>query len=487
MTTYFRYADGLLFEAYFEELLTMSLPTGDDVSSAIRDTNDMAFAAYLDRVPAGIRTLGWNMLTSAIATQLQQRDGELDIDYNARRSAGDLGLAVTKAVLFDVDHADGWLRLASDDDPALRGELRVRARTNSELSKQLLETAGVSRFAPILRDDAAVTFHLCTRLPGEAPPALDAAAEWLRDIARRESADKPAELAMADAAATAIQAIGQSGTIELLFKTGWTPASGGVFYGGLQLPEQPDLLESMQRLIMTLHGAPANLAVIVPASGEDDFKLLQITMPQEAVDEIRRESGMTISHIWLAHEYGCLWFSAGVESSREIIRQSVARCRDAGRAVRTPLVSASVDMERWLSWPQDDPAGIAQLPWYLDENAWWFPPSPMTAVEMAMINNASSKPLPIMQRVFDLGGGQQFWLTVETDESGILVKSELGLALANHMLARMIDSQDRMMQEIEARNQEADRAAEEARKAADSATQPEVLPAPAETAPASSP
>jgi len=44
-----------------------------------------------------------------------------------------------------------------------------------------------------------------------------------------------------------------------------------------------------------------------------------------------------------------------------------------------------------------------------------------------------------MKRAFELGGSQQFTLTLNADESGLLLQLSLGEALANHMLACLID------------------------------------------------
>ena len=103
MTEYCRVFDNVLYKAHFEELLEMELPSANSVTSSVSTSNDLGFDAYLDRVPVGIRQLGWNMLTAAVGTQLQQHDDESDTTYNMRRSSGDLGLALTKAVLFDID------------------------------------------------------------------------------------------------------------------------------------------------------------------------------------------------------------------------------------------------------------------------------------------------------------------------------------------------------------------------------------------------
>lgn len=42
-------------------------------------------------------------------------------------------LTLIQSVIFDVDSADGWARFANTDDGSLRGQLRVRARNNSQL------------------------------------------------------------------------------------------------------------------------------------------------------------------------------------------------------------------------------------------------------------------------------------------------------------------------------------------------------------------
>ena len=81
-----------------------------------------------------------------------------------------------------------------------------------------------------------------------------------------------------------------------------------------------------------------------------------------------------------------------------------------------------------------------------------------------------------MQRAFDLGGAQQASFTVQADESGILVQAAVGEALANHMLARMIDAQEGMMKRMEQRQTEAVEVQDKALKEAASKLQPPPLP-----------
>ena len=474
-TEYCRLHDNVLFMGNFEELLEMELPTADSVTSNVSSSNDLGFDAYLDRIPVGIRQLGWNMLTAAVGSQLQQYDGESDTSYNMRRSSGDLGLALVKAVLFDIDNSSGWMRFASADDDSLRGEMRIRARSNSELSGQLTAAAGSSQFAPILNDNAAVTMHLCVRFPEEAPAALLATSAWMQDAIDRETNSDPAMKDAAKVVSETLAGIAEHRNLELLLKAGWSDSSGGVFYGGLQVNENPQLLRSLHHLMTHADGAPSDISDMITLSENEDRPVIRFNLPTEVVEHFAVESGLRISHVYLMHDGSRLWFAAGAENANEILRQSIDRCNEGGLAYRTPLFTAKIDMQRWLAYPQEDPSGIAPLPHWLDQNTWWFPPNP-TAVSFLRNNLAAGQPQPIMQRVFDLGGAQQAGLTVEADESGILVQASIGEALANHMLARMIDAQEGMMRQSQKQMEEAQAAQRKALEEAASNLAPPPLP-----------
>lgn len=459
ITSLFRYHESLLYEANFEELFEMELPTVDAIKSGINGSTDLGFNAYLDRIPIGMRQLGWNMLAAAAGSQMQQQDDEPDSSYTMRKSAGDLGLSLIQAVLFDIDNSDGWAKFASVDDGSMRGELRIRARNNSELTKQLLGAAGNSRFAPILSDNAAATLHLCVRLPEEAPAALQATATWLTETMGHEFRNDAAMVTAGEALSGVLGSIAEHRNLELMLKAGWTEASGGVFYGGLHLNENPELLRNLHYLMTHMADVAPGIDQMITLEERQGMQLIVIRPPEEGTEEFGASIGVNVTHIYMAHQNACLWFAAGTENASEIIRQSVARCTENTRAARTPLVSGRIDMERWLSYPQDDPARIAQMPHWLDENAWWFPPNPMA---MGYIGNQSGKPNPMMQQVYDLGGSQQAGFSLEADESGLLLQVTLGEALANHMVARMIDLQESMMvgaqkqaEEMQARQQEA--------------------------------
>ena len=474
ITNLFRYHDTILYEAGFEDLFTMALPTAAGIRSAFDGSTDVGFKAYLDQIPLGMRQLGWSMLSAAAGSQLQQRDDESDTSYNMRRSSGDMALALIQSVIFDVDTADGWARFANADDGFLRGQLRVRARNNSQLGGRLLEAAGSSRFAPILSDDAALTFHLCVNLPEDAPAALLATATWFNQTMGKEFSADPQMVAAADMMAGVLTGISEHRNLELLMKAGWTKASDGVLYGGLQLNENPELLKHVHYVLLHLPNADEAIEKMMNLEDRQGLQVIVFRFPDDRVEDMRQAIGANITHLYLAHQNSCLWYAAGTENAVEIIRQSVERCTQNTRAARTPLVSGRLDMERWLGYPQDDPAKITPMLHWLDENAYWFPPTPMMAFD-----GDPQKPHPLMQRVFDLGGSQQIDLSLEADESGLLLQLSLGEAVANYMVARMIDGQETLMQEQQKQTRKMQEEQVEALKDAADKLQAPPLPEPA--------
>ena len=446
LRSFHRVYDHFLYEGASEKLFDMTLPSAADISAGLRESNDLGFCVYLDRVPQDVRQLGWNMLASGIGAQLQQRDGETDTRYNMRRASGDLGLAIANAALFDIDFSDGSLTFATDNAPSIQGDLRIRARNNSGLSDKLQRAVGSSRFGPILSDNAAVTGHTCIRFPEESSKALTATSEWLKESFAAEFQNNPAMITVGDAFSETLVGMAEHRNLEVLLKVGWTEESAGVVYGGIQLHDNRQLLPGIFQFMV--HSLSQLMAHPLASAGNDemielihdgDMELIRIVLPDDAMNVLTESLGAHITHVYLAHQNSCLWFAMGGENAKEIIRLSAARCNESN-ATRTPFVSARIDMERWLAYPQNDPAGIAQMPHWLDSNVWWFPP--VLVFLMDGIEAPGRKPQSIMQRAFDLGGSQQFSLTLDADESGLLLQMSLGEALANHMLARLIDLQD---------------------------------------------
>jgi hypothetical protein len=444
-TQYYRYQDQFLYESSQADLFEMSLPGTDEILSGVDNSSDMGARIYMDRVPMGIKQLGWNMLNSTVGAQLQQRDDEDLTDHELRQFSGEYGLSVVRTLLFDVDLGDGWGRFASDGLP-LKGQFLLRARRNSSFTKWLDDLSSTrSRMAPLLRDDSAATLHLCMNLPEEARNILPAAGRWLEKMVAQSSRANADMIAAIGGISESVTGISEHGNIELLVKIGWSEPSGGVIYGGLQVDDHPQLLHNLLQLVNSSNPPPQfeNMFSMVEKDGRP---MIQVLLPPTPDDV-----PVKISHLYIAHENACLWFSAGGENAWHMVHQAIERCGQSGRAVKTRLLTAAVDIEKWRSYPQDDPTGITALPHWVDTNS-------MVFAQLGPVGAGSNaKQTPLMDRVFALGGRQQGQFTLDVDESGLLAEAELGKALANYYAVRILDMVDQQV----ARQQQALRETEE--------------------------
>ncbi|MCA9062272.1 MAG: hypothetical protein KDA96_04415 [Planctomycetaceae bacterium] len=441
MTIYFRYNEGMLYESRFEELTTMNLPATDSLLRAAKGETDLGFEAYLDRIPIGIRTLGWNMINSGAGVQMQPRDDEPEELYGIRQAAGDFALPLIRAVMFDVDNAEGWATFAAAGKPSLHGYATVRTRANGQFSKDLQGlSSGRSLFAPILNDEAALTFHTCAQLPEKFAAVATSGAAWVKYQARDRLPTADPRLVDVDLLAATLDNFAEHRRIEILYKMGWTTESAGVIYGGIQVGDNHELVPSVYRL-----------AVAMDPSVADQFSLESTELgpmavgriPEDATAEIERAAGIRPTHLYLLHSNSCLWFALGGEHADEIIRSSAATCSESDTLTRTPLLSFSLDVAKWLEYPQDDPVGVASMLTWLDVNAPWFPPFPFPR------GQSGGKRQPLLQKVIDLGGDTDMTVRLLGDESGLVLDARMGEALGTYLIARLIDGQDQMMRRFE--------------------------------------
>ncbi len=443
MTEFFRYHDGLLFNTSFEELWEMDLPTRESLTSSISSNNDVGVEAFFDRIPMGIKQLGWNMLNSTAGTQMQRRDDELQTTADLRKSSFDFGLAVVKAVMFDVQETNGWVRFANDQEQAIRAELNFDARRNSGLTKQLDElSSGNARFAAILNDDAAATLHFCIKISEDSADLPNAAAAWMLQAISDATNGDPEMVDAATQVAQSLSAFSDHRTLEGFLKVGYTGETEGVIYGGLQVDNNPNLLNAIYTMIMNTPEPPEDLDVfsLIEIDGQP---VIRVDLDESDTANLKRDTSLAITHAYLMHQNSCLWLAVGGENSIKLLQDSISRCMETGLAARTPLLTARVDTEKWLSWPQDEPTGIAGILSWADANLGWFPPSPMSFSFGSF--GAGSKPTPLLQPCLDLGGEGAASGTIIADKGGVRLSIRMGEAIGNYYVARMIDAQDRMM------------------------------------------
>lgn len=438
LTQYYRYQDGFLFHSTCAALPEMDLPTAETLLSRDAAAPDAELTVHPDRIPPGIRQLFWNSLSSTTNAGLQQRDGEDAIDYGVRRAGGDLGLAALQMLLFDVDHLSGQLHLAAEGRPVV-GELLLRARGNSRFSAQLTQLSTArSRLAPLLDDAAGLTLHASIQLPEAVQPLIAAVGEFVETrLIAAAGVDATLPLAGHELQKT-LSAMAEHRHLELLLQIGWADDTGCVIYGGLRVDDNPELLRTLYDLLR--HADPAGTAADYVSLLPGELPMIRVQLPAVEVLAVR------ISDVFLTHADGCLWFAAGTQQAQLRLQSAVAACRDAGVRPRTPLLTGSLNLDQWLAWPQDEPTGIAQLPYLIDASL-----TDALAVSMdgrpevpRAGDRYSGGSAELVPRVIQMGGTMTGQIALETDDSGCRVHGELGAALCRYVIARWLSTLDQL-------------------------------------------
>ena len=438
-TSYFRFHDGFMFESQTKALHTMKLPSGDSLRQMDNADVNGEVTFHPDRIPMGLRMLGWNALSTAAGAELQQWDGESDVDYAVRRSAGDSGLALVRSAMFDTEKVSAWLKLAFDDSP-VQGEFRISSRNNSDLGRTFREVSSVERrFAPILNDDAAATIYLASHLPEEWRNVVSAYVASLSEDVTSSPDYSDAERAAQLTWNKSYGAVAEHGNVEFCVKLGWSKESGGVIYGGVQLNENPELLAAIQ----SAENDDGELDTQSEMIQLHDMSMLKMLIPADAELE-----PVKLSHVYLANVDSCLWFAVGGENAHEMIHQSVTRCREAAGRISTPVFTAAVDLQRWADYPQDDATGLTTLHEHFYDGisslvsfmAVDFMGNPDTDEE-----EADDSHNEVFQRAMSLGGSRDASFTVDTDESGLVARGSVGDAVARGYAAAMVVTLDELV------------------------------------------
>ncbi len=436
-TSYFRFHDGFMFESQTKALHTMKLPPGDSLRQMDNADVNGEVLFHPDRIPMGLRMLGWNALSTAAGAELQQRDEEPEQEYAVRRSAGDAGLALIRSAMFDTEKVSTWLKLAFEESP-VQGEFRISSRNNSDLGRTLGElSAAERRFAPILNDDAAATVHLAAQLPEEWRNVVSAYLANLSEDVTSSPDYSDAERAARLTLFKSFASLAEHGNVEFCVKLGWSKESGGVIYGGVQLTDNPELLAAIQS--ETNDGEQDGQSEMVQLH---DMSMLKMLIPEDAELE-----PVKLTHVYLANVDSCLWFAVGGENAHEIIHQSVERCREAGGQISTPVFTAKVDLQRWADYPQDDVTGLTILHQHLYSGI----SSLLSFMTDDFMGNpdteeeADDSHHEVFQQAMSLGGSRAVSFTVDTDESGLVARGSVGDAVARGYAAAAVVTIDELV------------------------------------------
>lgn len=409
-TKHFRYCDGFLFQTTSDGLFSAELPSAESLRQLENADVHGELIFYPDRIPAGLKQMAWGAVSGAMGADLQQRDEEVQVDYDARRALGDAQLSTLQSLIFDIQRTAGCLKMGSGDEP-LEGEFRVEARRNSSLSKSLHEMAEAeSRFAPILGDDAAVTIHSAIMVP---EPWQKVVLTTIPQLTSPSDSATTQEQLFARKLQTALQRTAESRTLEWFLKVVESESEGLMAWGAIQLHADDELAALAAQIV-----ADESLK---PDHGQDVV--------------IYSHTDAEIGPFAIAFADQCFWMAAG-QNSTDVLRRSIIKCRESAGRTRVPLLTLQADVvriNRILNHPKIEDAPTAV---FLEEV--------MSAVESVTGTDPGEALSTIltderMHQAANLGGPQDIRLVVESDSSGLVAGGSLGSATVRGIAAILLN------------------------------------------------
>jgi hypothetical protein len=251
MTTYYRYSDGVIYEGQFEKLHDIKLPNSKTLQPSTEQASHDLFAEIdLAEIPAPMKELAWTTLQKQASVYLQRFDKENAADYSLRRAFGEGRLEMIKAGIFDLDRVQFRFSVAESDDTPIRANLRLTARDNSPLAKQLaMLNRETSRFSGLAAQDAPMVAVSTVRLPQWARDMLAARVKSLRtDLEISLAEDVDSLLAVNELLAVFDDTI-QSAAGDAMVRLVGNATDGFRVHGGLRVADSRKLARSIEMLL----------------------------------------------------------------------------------------------------------------------------------------------------------------------------------------------------------------------------------------------
>ena len=138
----------------------------------------------------------------------------------------------------------------------------------------------------------------------------------------------------------------------------------------------------------------------------------------------------------------------------EILKSSIARCESSGIRANTRVVSAEVNFDAWMAYPQDDATGLTRIPTLADmllaktlkQEMSGFSKSSEEDLSLENGDLITNNPIPIatgddlMQRVIDLGGQTDIRLYLDSTSGGLTLHADVGKAIGTYFAARYMQA-----------------------------------------------
>ena len=275
MSTYYRYADGIMFECRSSILEHIDLPNRESLKLNDEEAANDLYADFdLTEVPAELKRIFWSAVESQAGVFLQRFDHEAEGDYSLRRVMSEGRLEILRTIMFDVDRARFSLVLPKGESDPITARLNVSARDNSLLAATLAELGRNPSQLKVLQDDeSALVIASSLSLPDFLKPFSSAFVNSLGMKLRQATSELPSADFLIDGMMEPLTATMTSGRMDSAFCLRGTVESGLVPCAGLRLEDAESFLSSLQTFLQV---TKASDHVHVSTDKIGDFEVMSL-------------------------------------------------------------------------------------------------------------------------------------------------------------------------------------------------------------------
>ena len=443
-TIHFRLIDNVMWQGNMPEIMDFTFPTYEQLQPR---KNTQRYDVYgevdLGEIPPFIKSVLLSTVNMTAQANLQQRDDEEQLSYDARRANGDLWLSLLQTVVNDIDKGRFSVQLARDDRP-IQVRLDLQARSDSSMAKTGRLIGEVkTRFAAIVDRKAPMTVASSWGMPEQVQKVLAASMALGKRKWEAELQGNEAGLAAANRLGELLTETFEKGTADGVVQLSGDVLTGFAFVGGVQVEKPSECQAALDQLLSALGQS------ISHSEDGDGRKYLSINTGQLPIPGDQDEQFDSSTHLCV--DGGCLWFSFGGPTAEALLEDTVIYASDnrRGEAARADTFRFKFDLGEWMKG-DDETDGFSQ-----------YPRQTLLAAErqidrgvdqlFGMLSGRGSEGLdnlPPRDSFIEKAlkrGGDEVDLRLRVNRGGIDIDLNIGLGVANMLVARMVDFQGRIL------------------------------------------
>ena len=351
---HFLYRDGLLYQADFEEMYDMKLPTTAELELPESKRRFNTLAEFdLGQIPKGYKDVLWNMFNISAGTSMQQYDDEDEIRYGLRRASADCIVSMVKSFVYGIDQLRFELELG-DGEQAIALNVKLESQSNSDLATDLKLISGPrSRFSGLIDERTPFTFASTWHMPPAFRKLLRASAQRLQQISDGAYTDDAEAAAAVKQAIQVLDDTASDGTFDAFAKLGADPNGRMTIFGGLALNGPARLRDALLILIRDEAAAGHQFDLTTTDAGDEIFTVSLETPTGELKDFLPTEVSFGV-------RASALWFAVGRDGSSTMLADLMQTASDRARGgTRGYQFLLDLNISDWM---QSGGEGLGALP-----------------------------------------------------------------------------------------------------------------------------